>query len=89
MDRTSIVRAEEEANARLKVTPDPEGPQVSVSGLITFLIAVHVLFGIICIIAGLALGMDSSSYIMGGIMAGVFEFTMAVVTAACKKVLGK
>lgn len=91
MDRASILRAEEEAPARQKVTPDPEGPHVSASGLITTLIVVHVLFGIVCIVAGLALGVDAYSdgafYIMGGILAGVFEFTMAVVTAACKKII--
>lgn len=93
MDRASIVRAEEEALERQQLlTGEPETPMAP-SVLITFLVAIHVLLGMVCIIVGLVLGIDSyfnkAAYIMGGIAAGVFEFTMAVITAACKKIICK
>lgn len=93
MDRAFIVKAEEETISRQRPKKDgnEEPPASPASGLITFITALHVFFGLVCIVVGFVLGIDSyfnkAPYIMGGIAAGVFEFTMAVITAACKKII--
>lgn len=77
---------------KLKVKPDVyEASSSDASYLIKLLILVQILMGIICIIGGGLVSPhgESATYIISGILAGLFLFTLAVITAACRKYLDK
>lgn len=70
-----------------KETPNPD--EEDKVGVITLLIALQVLMGTACILGGFILASDSAGYALAGVAGGVFMYTLAVVTSACKKYLGK
>ena len=78
----------------LKVKPDSStfsgGESLSLIGL---LIVVQIIMGIVCIIGGCIIASpfhyDGTPYIIGGLISGMFMFTLAVITVACKKYLSK
>ncbi|MBD5381904.1 hypothetical protein [Clavibacter sp.] len=77
-----------------KSIPDrPEPNLPSDRSLITLLIVVQVLMGMACIIGGFIMAAksrdDGAVVFICGVLASVFMFTLAVVTAACKKILDK
>lgn len=74
----------------LDALPEPSAPDLSMIGL---LIVVQCLMGVACIVGGGIMAAntyhDGPVYVIGGLVSGVFMFTLAVVTAACKKYLSK
>lgn len=74
-----------------KGTPNPD--EESTMSAIGLLIGVQVLMGMACIIGGFIMAAksrdDGAVVFICGVLASVFMFTLAVVTAACKKYLGK
>lgn len=98
--RKEILEAEAKAFERMagtgnnaKSIPDlPEPNMPSDLSLITLLIVVQVLMGLGCIIGGCiaaSKAYDGAVWAVSGIVSGVFMFTLAVVTMACKKYLSK
>ena len=90
--RKEMLEAEARAFDRMVAdTPNPN--QQNNTASITLLIVVQVLMGMGCIIGGGIMAAntyrDGAVYVIAGLIAGVFMFTLAVVTSACKKYLDK
>lgn len=77
---------------KLKVKSDShDSLNVSTISLIGFLIIAQILIGSVCIIGGCiaAIQYAGTTYAIYGIVAGLFNLTLAVITTACRKYLSK